>query len=237
MIILVPSYKRAGEVKTRKWLKNCVLCVHEFEAEAYREREGGEIAVIPDSLRGNMARVRNWMLDYGFARDPWVVMMDDDIKCVGYHERGQRIAVDEDYFFEFLADGYQMCEQLGARLWGVNVQDDPKFYNAFRPICVNVPILGPLSCHVQHPLRYDERLSLNEDYDMFLQQVHKYRVTLRFDKWFYMAAHLVGQKGGCTVYRNMAEERRQAEIMVRKWGSTVVRYSEGDLNPIVKVPF
>lgn len=237
MIFLVPSYKRAGAVEVRKWLKSCVLCVHEFEAGEYREKEGGEIAVIPDALRGNMARIRNWMLAFGYSQDERVVMLDDDVESVGYHEAGEQITVREDYFLEFLECGYRMAEDLGARLWGVNLQSDPRFYNEVRPIAVNLPVLGPLCCHIANPLRYDERLGLNEDYDLFLQHVHRYRVTLRFDKWFYRAGHLTGQKGGCTVYRNMAEERRQAGIMVRKWGSKVVEYREGDPNPIIRVPF
>jgi hypothetical protein len=75
MKILVPTYKRAGNVLIRKWLTDAILCVHEFEYMQYRDKEGGEIVVIPDELRGNMAKIRNFMLNYGFAQDENIMMM------------------------------------------------------------------------------------------------------------------------------------------------------------------
>lgn len=237
MIILVPSYKRAGSVITRKWLCHSVLCVHESEAEAYQLLEMGKIAIMPDALKGNMSKVRNWMLDYGFERDNHVIMMDDDVTAVGYHEKGKQVKVDEDGFMEFLERGYGVAEELDVKLWGVNVQSDPMFYMQWAPVSLNVPVLGTLSCHIKHPLRYDERLSLNEDYDMFLQHCLQYRKVLRFDKWHYYAKHM-DLAGGCAAYRNLTEEKIQADIMQKKWGKEVVRYNfKKSCNPILRVPF
>jgi len=237
MVILVPSYKRAGAVFIRKWLPSAVLCVHEFEAEDYKLMEAGKLAIIPDALRGNMSRVRNWMLEYGFERDEHVVMMDDDVTAVGYHEQAEQVKVDESRFMEFLARGYQVADDLGVKLWGVNVQSDSMFYMQWAPISLNVPVLGTLSCHLRHPLKYDERLSLNEDYDMFLQQCEKYRKVLRFDKWHYYAKHM-DLAGGCAAYRNLTEEKIQADLMQKKWGKEIVRYNfKKSCNPIVRVPF
>jgi len=237
MIILVPSYKRAGEVLTRRWLHDAVLCVHEFEYMEYRDKEGGEIVTMPDNIRGNMARIRNWMLDYGFSKDDHVVMMDDDIVKVGYRENGSPISVDEDYFMDFLKMGFEIASGAGSKLWGVNVNEANLFYYEWLPISVNVPVLGTLCCHIKNDLRYDESLSLNEDYDFFLQHCFKYRKVLRFDKWHYIAKHL-DMAGGCAAYRTIDEEKYQSEIMIHKWGNNIVKYDfKKSTNPTLKVPF
>lgn len=77
MNIYVPSYKRSDNVLIRSWLKDCILCVHEFEAKEYEQKQGN-ILVMPDSIRGNMAKVRNWILDNAIGNE--FVMMDDDVK-------------------------------------------------------------------------------------------------------------------------------------------------------------
>ena len=63
MKIFIPSYKRAGNVKTRKTLGCGILVIHEFEEKEYKNKEGGELLVIPDELRGNIAKVRNYILN------------------------------------------------------------------------------------------------------------------------------------------------------------------------------
>lgn len=235
MKILCPSYRRTDNVLTRKWLSSAVLVVCESEADAYRQNQGGEILVLPESKKGNIARIRNWILDT--VDDNEIVMIDDDVWAVGFHERGQQIAVNESRFLEFLRKGFDTARELKCYLWGVNVQSDPMFYHAWKPIAFNLPVLGPLTCHIRNPLRYDISLGLKEDYDFFLQHCQKYRRVLRFDKWYYMAKH-IDNAGGCNAYRTSQEEREQAMRLVRKWGSSVVRYNpEISINPKLKVPF
>lgn len=234
---LSPSYKRAGKVEVRRWLPEVTLAVHEFEAAEYENLEGGSIAVIPDELRGNMAKVRNWMLDYGWAQGDQIVMLDDDVLWTGFHDQRAQRKFTVEEFRHFVDVGFQMAEDVGAFLWGVNLQSDPKFYREYSPLSFLMPVLGPFSCHRKHPLRYDERLGLNEDYDMALQHLQKYHKILRFNKHYYMAGHLV-ESGGCAAYRTLDEETRQSRIMTAKWGSSVVSYDlKRSTNPRVRVPY
>lgn len=237
MKILIPSYKRAGRVKVRKWLEEAVICCHEFEEVEYRDFEGGEIAVIPDHLRGNMANIRNWMLEYGYQTDHQLVFMDDDVDYIGYWEGGVVYKLSAHAFQEWLAKGFALAEEWGCKLWGVNVQKDPKFYHQWKPISLTSPILGTFSAVLQTALRYDSRLSLNEDYDFFLQNIYQYRKCLRFDKYHYAADH-IDKAGGCGSYRTMVEEEKRAAIMVQKWGDKVVKYNfKRSFNPLISVPF
>lgn len=235
MKILCPSYRRAETVLTRKWLSSAILVACESEADEYQKHNGGEILVLPESQKGNMARIRNWMLDT--ADDDEIVMIDDDVSAVGFHERGKQIFVNESRFLDFLRKGFDTARDLRCFLWGVNVQSDPMFYHAWKPIAFNLPVLGPLTCHIRNPLRYDPYINLKEDYDFFLQHCLKHRRVLRFDKWFYMAKH-ISNSGGCQAYRVSDQEREHAMRLVRKWGSKVVGYNpEISINPKLKVPF
>lgn len=233
MKIVVPSYKRAGNVITRVLCPSSVIACHAFEAEEYAEKEGGELLVLPDELKGNIAKVRNYILDN--VEDDCIVMMDDDIREVGHHELNKKHPFSSARYMVFLEDGYRMAEEFKVHLWGVNLQDDPKFYHQYNPLSFHAPILGTLSCHLRQTKRYDETLYLNEDYDLFLKLILADRKVLRLDKYYYIADHL-NRKGGCASYRRLDEERRQADVMVRRWGS-VVRYNlKKSTNPVINIP-
>lgn len=221
MKIFIPSYKRAGRVKTRETIDGGVLAVHEFEAEEYEEKEGGELLIIPDKLRGNIAKVRNYILEN--ANDDEIVMMDDDISEIGFHENMNQIPIIPEKIIKFLKNGYQMAKDLKVSLWGVNLQSDPKFYREYSPFSLLSPILGTFSCHYKPKIKYDENLFLNEDYDFFLKTINKNRKTLRFNKYYYKADHLV-KSGGCGAYRLKDFEIEQAEKMQSRWGSKVFKF-------------
>jgi len=210
--------------------------VHEFEERKYRDIEKGKIVVIPDNLQGNISKVRNWILDH--EKDPEIVMMDDDVSEIGYYEdEGRNHPMKPGEIMEFLRSGYRMVKELGeVRLWGVNLQMDPKFYKEFNPFCFLNPILGTFSCHLNPELRYDEDVFMFEDYDFFLRTIVKYRKIFRFNKYHYKADH-VNTSGGCNSYRLSEYERSQANLMMKRWGKKVFKINfRRSVYPIVKVP-
>lgn len=236
--IVCPSYRRAGQVKTvRIFGSRLILAVAESEADEYRRHyPDNPIWEVPDRVNGNMARVRNWIRDNCDSR--WLVMVDDDIRGFGYRENERPHLMEPEAVLHFIVNGFVMAEELGTILWGVNLEEAKQHYREYTPISFLAPILGPFTCHIlgDKRVRYDERLGLNEDYDFWLQVVRLYHKTLRFNKYHYLADHLT-TPGGCAAWRTMDEERRQAEIMVRKWGPRVVRYDfTRSVNPIVNVP-
>ena len=235
---IVPSYKRADNVVTNNYIeKNCVLAVHDFEAEEYKEHnKDSEIMILPDRTKGNMGAVRNYIKDN--AEADVCVMMDDDVYTIGYYEQGKKKTIDQGGLIEKIKDWYYISIDLGIKLFGVNILDDAKAYREYTPFSFLAPILGPFSCIItkDNPLRYDERLGLNEDYDFFIQNIQKYKKVLRCNKFHYIADHL-DKPGGCGAYRLLDNERKQAEIMQGKWGENIVRYdfSKGT-NPKIYLP-
>ena len=79
MKIFAPSFKRANGVKTHNIIEDVIYCVHEFEAEEYKAL-GYNIEVMPDKVKGNIARVRNYILD-NFIKDKGLII-DDDIEAI-----------------------------------------------------------------------------------------------------------------------------------------------------------
>ncbi len=212
-----------------------IIAVYEFEADEYREwYPTNEIMVIPDKLQGNMARVRNFIKDNIDSK--FYVMMDDDVESLGFHEDNMQNKMDMERIEAFLVNGFNMCMELGTVLWGVNLQSGPKFYREYSPFSFLSPVLGHFSAHIQNSLRYDDRMSLNEDYDYFIQVCHRYHKVLRMNKYYYMAGYLK-DKRGCGAYRVLEEEKRQAGLMQKKWGSRVCKYNlRRSTNPEVHIP-
>ena len=249
--ICCPSYKRPY-VETLERYPNTRVYVAESEFKAYKEanHKDAYIVAVPDSVQGNLCRVRNYILDTEFnSGTDGVLIIDDDMQAVcrynaveskhglfGY----QRKELNEAELIAFVENGFNMCEEFGFKFWGVNCVSDPKAYKAYTPFNTTKYIGGPFQAHLKNPIRYDERLPLKEDYDITLQHMNKYRGALRFNAYHYLCKQSE-QAGGCAHYRNLPQERHQFELLQKKWGSDIVRKDtsskrEFDYNPIIKVP-
>jgi len=250
--VCAPSYRRP-EVLTLRYLPFCRVYVDPAEAADYRAANpGAAIVECAPGIQGNLCRVRNHILECEFAAGAdVVVLIDDDMSGVSYFEGRKRIHdVPASGFLPFIEKFSVMARDLGASLWGVNVNPDPQCYRDCTPFSTVSYIGGPFQAFLSGgDCRYDERLPLKEDYDMTLQQLNRYRVVLRVNKFFYRVKQSE-QAGGCAMYRNLAEERRQLELLQKKWGKKIVRFDTADrshkskknrtvtfdYNPIIRPP-
>ena len=239
--IAIPSYKRPDRCKSAQRLSKAIIYVHEFEADEYRHYNNNEVRVIPDELQGKgMATIRNYILDH--SKGDRVLMVDDDLNKFGYYEECEQVIMKEAELYAFIQMAFDMCEEMGTRLWGVNLQSDKKFYREYSPISLSSVILGPFMGIIKDPkIRFDERLGLKEDYDYSLQILNKYRRIMRLNKYHYMSDH-IKTAGGCATYRTSEKEERQAALFQKKWGPKIVkikRNTQGgnqSINPVVTVP-
>ncbi len=241
-LIYSPSYKRSTKALSHKVFnpKTFLYAVHEFEADEYRKNlPEVQLAVIPDKVKGNIARVRNWILDNKKAKN--IIMVDDDMTVIQRVLPGvkrPRVKLNPDQIDAFIQNGFLLAKDCGAKLWGINCQSDPRFYKQNTPLSFSHIILGPFSCILDSPLRYDEKLPLKEDYDFFIQNLLKYRSAVRLNYFNYIVDH---QKmaGGCQDYRTSEAEKKNFEDLQKKWGDQIVRANwknEGSINPIIVRP-
>jgi len=237
MLIVSPSYNRAGNVLSRKWFPDLVLAVNESQLSQYEDREGGSLIGVPDKYRGNMSKIRNHILEQ-VDPDEWVIQMDDDIHQFMRLIPGSKPKVlNSAEFLKFVDQNCMIADDLCTQLWGVNVQADPKFYREYTPFSLTSPVLATFcAMKPSSGIRYDARLFLNEDYDLFLQYLKKFRKVWRNNQYAYRAEH-IDFAGGLKDVRSLHEERKQADLMIRKWGSKIVRYNlDRSPNPRLYTP-
>lgn len=243
MKIYAPSYKRSEGVKTHKLIPDIIYCVHEFEEKEYKQK-GYNVEVMPDNVKGNIARVRNYMLD-NYIKEKGLII-DDDIEGLKFWGLENKLpkAKDIDNIQEFIENGFNLCEQFEARLWGLNILGDKGSYREYSPFSLTNTVSGSFMGFLNNELRFDERLPLKEDYDYSIQNCNIYRKVLRINN-AYMVKKDHGNKGGCANYRTIEREKEQLKLLQKKWGNKIVKNDVTqrgnktrtfDLNPIIKIP-
>jgi hypothetical protein len=246
--ICIPSYKRP-KVETLDYIPWAKVFVDESEAGEYaKANKGAEIIALAKGIQGNLCRVRNHILDTELPKADCVVILDDDMRGIFYHEGGERIKIQTESFKKWIALKTETAFEFGAKLWGVNINPDYLGYREYAPIGTTSFIGGPFGCFLSgFNCRYDEALPLKEDYDITIQCLKKYRIAVRFNKYHYDVKQSK-QAGGCAAYRNAKFEMEQLVALQKKWGSKIVRFDGNensaskkkrailDYNPIIKVP-
>jgi hypothetical protein len=204
--------------------------VPDSEFDEYAAVHGeSNVNAVPDEFDGHPGCKKNYILDN--APSDRICIMDDDISVLSFWEGGARQYFSPPVFSEFIAHGFDLAEQLGVRLWGMNQGKDAMLYRTQHPISRLSPVLDPFLCHIKPELRYDERFLLKSDYDFWLQNIQKYRSTLRFNKYHYTHDHGVAP-GGIVSFRTLEKEQEMVYQLQRKWGSDIVqsRSSKGGKN-------
>ncbi len=232
--IYSPSYRRAKVATTHKLFEPKNFCyVIRAEEEPLYKNLGVELILIPKGKVSNISETRNWILDN--RKSEQVVMIDDDMQSINWMIGRQLKKLSAPELTHVIANGFQMAIDSNCGMWGMNCVHDPKAYRVFSPLSFGLIILGPFSAFVDTSLRYDPRLTLKEDYDMFLQQIHKHRRVLRFNYLNYICDHFT-LEGGCQTYRDPEKERLQNGLLKQKWGD-VIRdnfINKNSVNMIVK---
>lgn len=250
-IICVPSYRRPNKIDTLKYLPHIKIYIDEGEAEEYKKNyPEAWFRVMSKGVQGNICRVRNYILDDKENEGKAICIVDDDLKHIGYFEEGAEHRLsNESEVLAFINKYNELAESWDIKFWGINVNPDKQCYREYTPFSLTSYVASPFGVHLGHCVRYDEKLSLKEDYDFTLQFLNHYRKILRVNKYFYNVKQME-QEGGCATYRNVEEEKRQLDLLQKKWGKRIVHYDtltssrshkstkikRFDVNPVIIVP-
>lgn len=224
-----PSYKRPDGIKTHKYLKKALFYVSPEDYDDYvRCNPGYEhiFVKVPKGVQGKgKGHVMNWMLDNLWDEDTDAIMiLDDDITCLMAHSKdGKDYKVDEETFYQICEDYTILAKDWNVGMFSFSLNSDRLSYCEFAPFRTHSYMTGALQGFVQNDgLRYDEKLTLKEDVDMFLQQLKKYHKALRIDKYYFNVKAFEGV-GGCQAFRSSEEEKKQFVEMQKKWGADIIR--------------
>ena len=254
IVVCCPSYKRP-KVKSLDYLPFVKVYVDGSEYDEYcNQNPDADIVRCADGVQGNVARVRNYILDTEFMNGADAVcVIDDDIYCLEYFKVDhatnfgyKREKIKKDDFMGFLEKYTLLCEEWGFKLWGVNCNKDSLSYRHCVPFSTTSVVLGPFTVHLKNDIRYDLNLPLKEDYDLCIQHMNRYRGVLRVNSVHYDCLQSEN-KGGCAAMRNRKREKEQFDMLQKKWGSDIVREDRTnkgrtkkvkvfDYNPIIRVP-
>ncbi len=221
--IYSPSYKRVDLATSHKLFPKEIFyyAVEDDEVDAYKAK-GFNVMPLPKRDVQNIASARNCILDQRETQK--IVVVDDDLFGFYWRIKRKRVKLSIEDTMHFIQNGWDMAEDTGVGLWGINLNTDPLAYQPNLPFHFSSPVLGTFSCISDEELRYDESITLKEDYDYFIQQMKKYRKVLRFNYLHYDCDHLK-MAGGCQEYRTHEEEERQKVLFQQKWGSDIVKHN------------
>jgi len=235
-----PSYKRTYKSITQKKYPFVILIVKEDEEEEYK-KNGNIVETCPNEIQGNIARVRNYILDKYKNKFDAIVIIDDDCNKIGYWEKQKYYIFEPDHLQEFFESMYILTKDFGFKYFGLNCVMDKGAYREHTPFSTNKFIGAPCSMILtDNECRYDEQIPLKEDYDFTLQNLKKYKGALRANYVSYDVKQ-AKQVGGCANTRNNTEEERQFNLLQKKWGSKIIQKDNTskrkfDFNPILKSP-
>lgn len=250
VVVCAPSYRRPRAVDTLRYLPTTRIYVSRDEESEYRvANPDADIVAVDPKHQGNLCRIRNHILDVEMGKGKAVLIIDDDLQYIARWSRLARVKLTAEGVAAFLRKYTALAIEWGCPVWGINVNSDGQVYREQTPFSLKSYIGGPFMVHVDHDVRYDERLPLKEDYDFTLALLNKYRRILRVNAFYYLTLQMA-QVGGCATYRSTDREIEQLRLLQRKWGSKIVRADslntsrnhltkkvrKFDVNPIIHPP-
>ena len=189
--------------------KSYIFCVKDGEKEQYEDSGCKQVYET-----GKLIPSRNFALDHAFEKNNICVQLSDDIKDVKTNPKSE--SVDLVDVVEEIADKFK--KTVGVYLLGIPPTDNPFFAKAI--VSKNTFCIGDLFFSKPNPLRFDEKLTLKEDYDYTLQHCKEYGIVLRYQKYLFTFAHYKNQ-GGVVSYRNDEEEQNNIRHLKLKWGLAI----------------
>jgi hypothetical protein len=222
VIVVIPSFRRAGAVTTHKLFHDSIVCIPESDYADYvkagHKRE--TLVCHPDSLIG-IVRKRNWMMD-NIQGDNALAMFDDDLNLFCYKAWGVQKRLTRSEAHDTLEASAQLCDDWGLKIWGYHNVPLTKSFDWSRPIELTNYVPGCCMGFLPNSgMRFDERFTSKDDFDISLMHLHRYRIIIKDMRYGVAATGTMTASGGLSVYRNSESEARAGELLKEKYGDVV----------------
>jgi hypothetical protein len=223
MLIAVPSKGRAGLSTTDKIFKDyCTFFIPDSEYHQYKGLVKN-IICIPKEIKG-ITKTRNWILNNSI--DKRVVMLDDDIKKLGYVKRFERnvkhINLKDCLFWvdEFVKY-FELTEQMNYKIWGVTTDDSTKSAYSYKPIMFKTYALGSIMGIINDKeYLFNEDYQVKEDYELCLRHIKEKGGILGI-KYLYWSNKHYKDDGGCKDYRTVEIERNCIKKLIKTYPNMI----------------
>lgn len=241
MIIAVPSKGRAGKTKTLDFLKSsATLFVPQLEADAYARTTSAPIVAVPDTVLG-ITRTRNWVLDYAAEHNErHVVMVDDDLKAVGWIEMLSHSSKHRDLSArQVIAEWeklFDITEDLHLHLWGVSTDGAPRSVYTYRPFLWHTYVTGSCMGIVNDGIRFDPSFPVKEDYELCLRCIRDDGAVVGARYLYWINDHW-SKEGGCRTYRTQVMEQEAIFRLISMYPGLIRRVTRGGSEYSIELDF
>lgn len=232
--VLVPSYKRANNVKTTKCVAHCSLVVPVSQVADYEKHNPGvEVIGCPDEIKG-ISNTRQWCYDT-FKN---IFMLDDDIAHVTRaYNPGQYDAiryqnpdiiesdkVDPETAYEVIQSLASLAKELGCYLFGFTSAVTPRDVRPFVPFTSNVYVKGTTMGLLEGSKLYfpEEPAGQQcEDHFVTLLNAFHHRYSIVDNRFIFSHVGTFKTVGGCAEYRTSGNEEDSYRYLKTKFGAAV----------------
>lgn len=200
MKVFIPSYGRPATIKTHRWLPPKLLpwkvvVADKSEFQVYSQRSDLKGNLLNSNTYYGVGKVRKWIMDNLVEENEWICMMDDNVEFItALDESGNETVGDGVHFWSWVEAHARMADDVGARLVGVAVVDNPffrkKHYRDIGFVRGKIMLIKKTA-----GINFDPHLYSKEDYDFTAQNLAKFGRVL-IDNWIYPVAKSY-QAGGC----------------------------------------
>mgnify|MGYP003655913474 CR=1 FL=1 len=188
-----------------------IFCVKNGQKKLYEQNGCKEVY-----NTGNLMDSRNFALEHSFKNNSICIQLSDDIKKVTTNKNFvKKRVVPLDEAIEDIVGKFKKIN--GVYLMGVPPTDN--FFFANKIVVENKFCIGDMLFVKPNELRFDNQLTLKEDYDFTLQHIQKAKV-LRYQKYLFTFQHY-SNVGGAVDIRNDKEEQKNIMILKSKWGDKI----------------
>jgi len=222
MLIAVPSKGRAGLTTTNKILPNCTFYVPESELHQYKGIVKNVVGV-PITVKG-ITPTRNWILKN--TEEKWVVFLDDDVKNAGYNlalerQMKKKDILNESFWEKEFIKYFDICEQLGFKIWGVKTESAPRGVFPYKPFLfksyVTASCMGIINDSEYY---FDEKYKVKEDYEICLRHI-KDKGGILAVRYLHWENDHWDKEGGCKDYRTEQIEKDCIKMLIKDYPGMV----------------
>lgn len=238
MLFAIPSKGRPAGVKTQAVLPSARVYVPEAEVDDYQRAGVRNVVAVPNEVKG-ITRTRNYILDT--ADDPWVVMVDDDVKVQGWIHldrfNGRHRSMNEAQWVAESVRLFELTRDLGYRVWGVATDGALRSVYPWKPILFRSYVTASFMGIVNDGrTRFDERFPVKEDYELGLRCIKEDGGVVAA-RYLYWANSHWSDAGGCAAYRTQLMELRAIRLLQTMYPGMIRRVTRGGSHYSISLDF
>lgn len=213
--IYVPSYKRSDRILTYNLLENSTYVVRESEKADYERAGIKNILAVKDEEINNGAKVVYWIIQN--AKEDVVAIIDDDIEDFAYRiDTTDRLNGDKETITAEIERVAQLLVDLDLGFGFIDATITPYNYVqefGVKGVCGGIKWVN----RRKFKAKYDEKVVLNFDCDIVMQELLLNRITLN-PKYLCSIDKMKVNKGGEASGRKRKDQEDSILNMRLKWG-------------------